>query len=219
LTDYLKVMLFLLSLSGITFSWFSALPPGSILTWAHLEQRFHDHFYSEENELKFSHLISVKQQHDRSIVDYNKRFRDTKNRCFSLTISDKDLVDLVFNGLHSYVKEKLEGHLFTSINQVLDRALAQENRSKELAKSKSNHPNMHFLSNNVDTSDDESGDVYAAKFAWLSKDKAHTCAFLKPIHRNRRDEMKFTFNVSKCDKLFDELLSTRKISCPILYRR
>jgi hypothetical protein len=100
---------------------------------------------------------------------------------------------------------------FTSVNQVLDRALAQENRSKELAKSKSDHPNIHFLNNNVDTSDDESGDVYAAEFAWSSKDKAHTCASLKPINRNQRDEMKFTFDVSKCDKIFDELLSTRKI--------
>jgi hypothetical protein len=141
-------------LSGIAFSWFSALPPGFILTWAHLEQKFHDHFYSRENELKLSHLTSVKQQHDESIVDYIKRFRDTKPRCFSLTISNKDLVDVAFNGLHSYVKDKLEGHLFTSVNQVLDRALAQEHQSKELAKYKSDHPNMHFLSNNVDTSDD-----------------------------------------------------------------
>jgi hypothetical protein len=98
---------------------------------------------------------------------------------------DKDLTDLTFNGLHSYVKEKLEGHLFTSVNQVLDMTLAQENCSKELAKSKSNRPNIHFLNNNVDTSDDENGDVYATEFAWSSKDKAHTCASLKPIHRNR----------------------------------
>jgi hypothetical protein len=95
------------------------------------------------------------------------------------------LADLAFNGVCSYVKEKLEGHLFTSVNQVLDRALAQENRSKELAKSKSDRPNIHFLNNNVDTSDDESGDVYATEFAWSSKDKAHTCASLKPFHRNR----------------------------------
>jgi hypothetical protein len=59
------------------------------------------------------------------------------------------LADLAFNGLRSYVKEKLEGHLFTSVNQVLDRALAQENKSKELAKSKSDRPNIHFLNNNV----------------------------------------------------------------------
>jgi hypothetical protein len=94
---------------------------------------------------------------------------------------------------------------------VLDRALAQEIRSKELAKSKSDHPNIHLLNNNVDTSDDESGDVYAAEFAWSSKDKAHTCASLKSIHRNRRDEIKFIFDVSKCDKIFDELLSIGKI--------
>jgi hypothetical protein len=100
---------------------------------AHLEQIFHDHFYSGENELKLSHLTSVKQQHDEFVVDYIKRFRDMKNQCFSLTISDKDLAVLAFNGLRCYVKEKLEGHLFTSVNQVLDRALAQENRSKELA--------------------------------------------------------------------------------------
>jgi hypothetical protein len=63
----------------------------------------------------------------------------------------------------------------------------------------------------VDTSDDESGDVYTDEFAWSSKDKAHTCASLKPIHINQRDEMKFTFDVSKCDKIFNELLSIRKI--------
>jgi hypothetical protein len=111
------------------------------------------------------------------------------------------LIDLVFNGLCSYVNEKLEGYLFTLVNQVLDRALAQKNQSKELAKSKSDRPNIHFLNNNVDTLDDESGDVYVVEFAWSSKDKAHTCASLKPIHRNRRDEMKFTFDVSKCEYL------------------
>jgi hypothetical protein len=80
--------------------------------------------------------------------------------------------------LCSYVKEKLQGHLFTSVNRGLDRALAQENQSKELAKSKPDCPNKHFLNNNVDTSDDESGDVYAAEFASSSKDKAHACASL-----------------------------------------
>jgi hypothetical protein len=94
------------------------------------------------------------------------------------------LADLAFNGLRPYVKEKLRGIFFTLVNQVLDRALAQENRSKELAKSKSGRPNMYFLNNNVNTSDDENDDVYAVEFAWSSKDKAHTCASLKSIHRN-----------------------------------
>jgi hypothetical protein len=91
---------------------------------------------------------------------------------------------LAFNGLRPYVKEKLRGIFFTLVNQVLDRALSQENRSKELAKSKSGRPNMYFLNNNVNTSDDENDDVYVVEFAWSSKDKAHTCASLKSIHRN-----------------------------------
>jgi hypothetical protein len=91
---------------------------------------------------------------------------------------------LAFNGLRPYVKEKLRGIFFTLVNQVLDRALSQENQSKELAKSKSGRPNMYFLNNNVNTSDDENDDVYAIEFAWSSKDKAHTCASLKLIHRN-----------------------------------
>jgi hypothetical protein len=77
-TDYLKVRLLPLLLSSIAFSWFSALPPGSILTWAYLEQRFHDYFIVGKMSLN-SHLTSVKQQHDESVVDYIKRFRDTKN--------------------------------------------------------------------------------------------------------------------------------------------
>ena len=32
-----------------------------------------------------------------------------KNRCFNSSLSEKDLADLAFNGLRSYLKEKLEG--------------------------------------------------------------------------------------------------------------
>src|SRR4051812_43115900 len=52
----LKVRLFPLSLTSTTFSWFASLPHGSILVWSQLEQKFHDHFYSRNNELKLSHL-------------------------------------------------------------------------------------------------------------------------------------------------------------------
>ena len=71
--DELKVSLFPLSLTGTAFSWFSALPYGSVSTWYHLEKKFHDHFYSGDNELKLSQLTSVRQKHDESVTDYVKR--------------------------------------------------------------------------------------------------------------------------------------------------
>ena len=49
-----------------------------------------------------------------------------KNRCYSLVISEKDLTEIALNALKTHIKERLEGYEFLTINQVLQRALAQE---------------------------------------------------------------------------------------------
>ena len=200
--------MFPLSLSGTAFSWFSALAPNSVQTWSQLERKFHDHFYNGENELRLCHLTSVKQKHDESVAEFIRRFRDTKNRCYSLVISEKDLAELALNGLRSHIKEKIEGYEFLTVNQVLQRALAQESRSKE-SKFKPDRLSMHMLQG--ESSDDEGNEVYAAEFVWSSSDKPSTCTSLKPISKNRQDEIKFTFDVTKCDRIFDELAKLGKI--------
>ena len=100
--------LFSLSLTGTFFSWFSSLAPNSIRSWDELEQKFHDYFYSGDNETKLTDLTSVKQGRDEYIHEYFKRFKDIKNRCFNLSLSEKDLVDLALAGLRSSYKEKLD---------------------------------------------------------------------------------------------------------------
>ena len=83
------------------------------------------------------------------------------------------------------------------------RALAAESQSKESQESLGLHrPNTHALEYNSDSSDDESKEVYAAEFVWSSDDKPSTCASLKPIVKNRHEEVKFTFDVSKCARVF-----------------
>jgi hypothetical protein len=74
----IEEILFSLSLTGNAFSWFASLPVNSICTWEQLEQKFHDHFYSGDNELRLSHLTSIKQKHDELITSYIRRFRETK---------------------------------------------------------------------------------------------------------------------------------------------
>ena len=54
-------------------------------------------------------------------------------------------------------------------------------------------------------------EVYAAEFVWSSNDKPSTCASLKPIPKNWQDEVKFTFDVTKCERIFDELAKFGKI--------
>jgi hypothetical protein len=129
--EEIRVHLFSLSLTGNAFSQFSSLLVNSIRTWEQLEQKFHDHFYSGDNELKLSHLTSVKQNHDEPVTSYIRRFRETKNRCYSLVISERDHAELAFNGLQSHIREKLEGHEFIDVAQVLVTTLAHESRSKD----------------------------------------------------------------------------------------
>ena len=62
-------------------------------------------------------LTSVIQGRDESIHEYFKRFKDIKNRCFNLSLSQKDLVYLALAGLRSSYREKLDGFSFYSINQ------------------------------------------------------------------------------------------------------
>ena len=50
------------------------------------------------------------------------------------------------------------------------------------------------------SSNDEDNEVYTAEFVWPSS--AKPCASLKPTQKGRKEEMQFTFDVSKCDRIF-----------------
>jgi hypothetical protein len=115
-----KIRLFsLLLLSSTAFNWFMSLSPNSIDTWEHLEQKFHDYFYNKKSELRLSYIVSVKQKTNENVVEYKKRFRETRNKCYGLTIGEKDLAELAFAGLNMALRDRLEGQDFSDINQVL----------------------------------------------------------------------------------------------------
>jgi hypothetical protein len=101
-------------------------------TWEGLKQKFHEYFYNGETELRLSHLIGVKQKQNELVAEYVRRFRDTRNKCYSLIIGERDLVELVFARLIPSIRDKLEGHDFSDMNQVLQCAMAHENSAKEV---------------------------------------------------------------------------------------
>jgi hypothetical protein len=103
--------------------------------------------------------------------------------------------------LLSYLRDKLDGAQFFSIAQLHQWALACESRFKETSKSTSRA--IHLIER--DSSDDESADVYTTEFIWPTKAKSLACSSLQPVQKNRQEEIKFSFNVAKCDKIFDEL--------------
>jgi hypothetical protein len=115
--------MFPLSLFGTAFTWFTSLAPNPIFTWVQLEKKIHEYFYSSDTDLRLSHLTAIKQKHNEHVAEYIGRFRDTRNRCFNLNISNKDLADLAYSGLTPPLKDKLESHVFSDVSQVLQHAL------------------------------------------------------------------------------------------------
>ncbi len=86
--DALRVRMFRLFLSGSAFTWFSSLPYGSVNSWADLEKQFHSYFYSGVHEMKLSDLTAIKQRYDEPVHEYIQRFREIRNKCFSLSLTD-----------------------------------------------------------------------------------------------------------------------------------
>jgi hypothetical protein len=208
-TEAFRVRLFSLSLTGTAFAWYATLPPNSISSWGDLEQKFHDHFFSGDYELDLVDLVALRQGKDESVNEYIRRFRDTRNRCFQIHLAKKQLAGLAFNGLRYYLKERLEGIQFFTLAQLHQRALAYESRSKETAKTIRH--NVHIVECDQSSSDDESTEIYAPEMVWRKQAKSSACSSLQPVQKKRQVEVKFTFNVGKCDKIFDELLKNGNI--------
>jgi len=101
----------------------------------------------------------------------------------------------------------LEGFDYFNLNALQLRAMNQEYKIKNSKDAyKPHRSNTHVVEYDSDSSADEDNEVYTAEFVWPSSAKPCSCASLKPTQKGPKEEMKFTFDVSKCDRIFDELL-------------
>jgi hypothetical protein len=95
-----------------------------------LEQKFQNYFYNGEVELRLSDLMSLRQKYTETVSDYLRWFREVGNRCYNLTIAEKDLADLAFACLTLYLRDKLDRQEFSDTNHLLQHALPYKNHAK-----------------------------------------------------------------------------------------
>jgi hypothetical protein len=126
------------------------------------------------------------------------------------------LEDLAFTGFTPYLRDKLDGQEFSGANQLLQRALPYENHAKcsrfrdNANKDKEKH-HVNFVGEEAD--DEEGNEICVAEWVEKPRDKPISCSFLKP-NGGRTEEMRYTFDVSKCDRLFDLLLQEGLYNSP-----
>ena len=112
---------------------------------------------------------------------------------------------MAFDGLRSYLKKELEGFEFLTINYLQMKVLGLEFRLQN-PKDVHNTHRSNMLVYCKSDSDDEKKEAYVAELMRPLDAKPYSCSSLKPVQKNRQEQARFTFDVSKCDRIFDELL-------------
>jgi hypothetical protein len=74
-----------------------------------------------------------------------------------------------------------------------------ESQSKDTAKVV--RYNVHMVECDESNSDDESKEVYATEIVWPKQAKSSVCFSLEPVQKKQQEEVKFIFNIGKCDKI------------------
>ena len=67
-----------------------------IHSWTELETKFHEYFSDGSLEFRISDLISVQKKINEPVGNYLRRFREIRNRCYSVALPDAQLADLAF---------------------------------------------------------------------------------------------------------------------------
>lgn len=63
--------------------------------------------------------------------EFVQMFKDVRNQCFRISLSNEQLVELAFQGLLPIIKEKFSSQEFESLGQQVHRISAHESRFQE----------------------------------------------------------------------------------------
>jgi hypothetical protein len=102
------------------------------------------------------------------------------------------------------------------VNQVLQRVLMNKNQARDsrtynhFRDGGKDKEKGHVGLVDEDVTSDEESEVCIVEWIDAPKEKPITCTFLKP-GLGKMEEMKFTFDITKCIKLFDVLLQNNVI--------
>ena len=156
--------------------------------------------------MKLSDLTTIRQRHDESVQDYIQRFRDMRNRCYSLALTDSQLADLAFQELLTPFKERFLAQDFESLAHLAQKVTLHKQRFLEAKKNfkKVNH-GYPYVS---DSEEDNDPEVAAAE--WARNTKVVMCQLVKSLGK---DEI-YDFDITKADKIFDLLLWEKQIQLP-----
>ncbi|KAK1615928.1 hypothetical protein QYE76_021445 [Lolium multiflorum] len=205
-SDQLRVRLFSQSLTGSAFGWYTSLPANSIQSWKQLEEQFHMQYHSEASESGIADLAQLRQKRE-TVTEYIQRFRNLRNRCYSVRITEKEAVELAVAGLATQLKDMASQADYPSLAHMVQKLSAYEQRHPDLYQDKFKRAVVM-----VDTEEDEvpAGDQEIAVAEWTRGGTPVACKWVKPPGPPRG----FDFDVTKTEQIFDLLLKEKQLTVP-----
>jgi hypothetical protein len=82
--------------------------------------------------MKLSNLSLVEQQEGESAPEYIQRFHNIRSRCYSLSLSDEQLVGLAFQGLSTPIKERFFFQEFDILAHLMQTVSAHGSRLQDI---------------------------------------------------------------------------------------
>ncbi|KAK1627469.1 hypothetical protein QYE76_001784 [Lolium multiflorum] len=206
-SDQLRVRLFSQSLTGSAFGWYTSLPANSIQSWKQLEEQFHMQYHSEASESSIADLAQLRQKRGETVTEYIQRFRNLRNRCYSVRITEKEAVELAVAGLATQLKDMASQADYPSLAHMVQKLSAYEQRHPDLYQDKFKRAVVL-----VDAEEDEvpAGDQEVAVAEWTRGGTPVSCKWVKPPGPPRG----FDFDVTKTEQIFDLLLKEKQLTIP-----
>ncbi|KAK1653093.1 hypothetical protein QYE76_070898 [Lolium multiflorum] len=119
-----------------SFGWYTSLPPDSVRTWKQLEEQFHVQYHSEATEAGIADLTQVRQKRGETVSEYIQRFRTVRNRCYSVRLNEKEVVELAALGLAAPLKDMALQADYNSLAHMVQKLTLYEQRHPELYQDK-----------------------------------------------------------------------------------
>ncbi|XP_050889704.1 uncharacterized protein LOC127094992 [Lathyrus oleraceus] len=164
-----------------------------------------------------SELSSIKRRFAESIDDYLNRFRSLKARCFT-QVPEHELVQMAAGGLEYSIRKKIDPTFVKSMSQLADRVRHLERlRLEKVRHNKSKKEKVAFVeydaTDPIREADYASSTELEIDVAELNPGSAYECRSLLPAqgknpveHNPKFPSKTYTFDVSKCEEIFDLLV-------------
>ncbi|XP_050915883.1 uncharacterized protein LOC127130976 [Lathyrus oleraceus] len=181
-----------------------------------------------QTKISLKELVSIKRKFTEPIDDYLNRFRLLKSRCFTI-VPEHELVEMAVGGLDYSIRKKLDTQHLRDMAQLADRVRQVERLKSEKARANKNYKiervaYVEFEDNESEIAKDPYGlEEFEVDLAELKEAPPYACKLLTPSNsrnpvetekNDRFPKKTYTFDVTKCDEIFDLLVKDGQMIVP-----